>query len=321
METKPYIYITRKLPEESIRNLYSRFHVSMWDSETEPAPRDVLLEEAGKADALLTMLSDRIDREVMEAGKNLKVIANLAVGYDNIDLSAAKDMRITVCNTPEVLTDTTADLTFGLMLAAARRINEAAQYVKEGNWKGWSPLLLAGYDVHHKTIGIVGMGKIGQSVARRARGFDMDILYHNRTRNEKAEHELGARYSSFGELIERADFIVCLTPLTPETKGLFNADSFKKMKKTAVFVNASRGPVVDEDALYEALTAGDIAAAGLDVFEQEPISADHPLLKLDNVTAIPHIGSSSVETRMTMMALCSRNIEAVLTGDAPATPV
>ncbi|MBM7694706.1 glyoxylate reductase [Peribacillus deserti] len=321
MEKKPYIFITRKLPARAVDSLSKRFEVSMWDSETETVPREFLLKEAVKADALLTMLSDKIDREVLEAGGSLKIVANLAVGYDNIDLKAASERSIAVCNTPEVLTDTTADLAFALLMASARRIVEAAEFVKEGAWKSWSPLLMAGQDIHHKTIGIVGMGKIGEAVAKRAAGFDMDILYHNRTRKPEAEEKIGARYASFNELIERADYIVCLTPLTAETKGIFNEDSFRKMKNTAVFINASRGPVVDEQALYEALVSGEISAAGLDVFDKEPIGANHPLLTLKNVVALPHIGSSSTETRMEMIELCISNIEAVLDGKQPITPV
>jgi glyoxylate reductase len=318
---KPYVYITRKLPDEVIVPLQEKFEVKMWEHEDIPVAKETLLQEAKKADALLTMLSDPIDESIITAGNKLKVVANLAVGFDNIDLSAASREGIAVCNTPEVLTDTTADLTFGLLMATARRLVEAAEFVKEGNWKSWSPLLLAGYDIHHKTIGIVGMGKIGETVAKRATGFDMNILYHNRTRKPEVEQQLGASYVSFNELVEQSDFIVCLTPLTPETKNLFTRDVFKKMKSSAIFVNASRGPVVDEQALLESLVAGEIAGAGLDVFEKEPISADHPLLKLSNVVALPHIGSSSVETRVTMMKLCIDNITAVIEGSEPKTLV
>lgn len=286
-----------------------------------PVPYDVFLQEARKADALLTMLSEPVNEEVLEAGGKLKIIANMAVGYDNVDVETAKRLGITVTNTPEVLNDSTADLTFALVLAAARRMVEAAEFVKKGNWKSWSPLLLAGQDVHHKTIGIVGMGNIGKTVAKRAAGFDMEILYHNRSRKPDAEQELGAQYVSFDELLERSDFVVCLTPLTEETRNLFNRNAFQKMKGKAVFVNASRGPVVNEHDLYEALKAGEIAAAGLDVFAEEPIGEDHPLLELKNVVAMPHIGSASIETRYAMMQLCVENIDLVLSGKKPKTPV
>lgn len=319
--TKPYVFITRKLSEESIRPLMEVADVHIWNEEEKAVPREILLEEAKKADALLTMLSDKIDKELLDVAPKLKVIANLAVGFDNIDVEYANQKGIAVCNTPDVLTDTTADLTFALMLATARRVVEAAEFVKNGDWKSWSPLLLAGHDVHHKTIGIVGMGKIGEAVAKRATGFDMDVLYHNRSRNVGAEERIGASYTSFEELIEASDFIVCLTPLTEETRGLFNQESFKKMKKSAVFINVSRGPVVDEDALYHALVNGEIAAAGLDVFAKEPVDVDHPLLTLPNIVALPHIGSSSTETRIIMMELCTKNIELVLTNQKPKTLV
>jgi glyoxylate reductase len=318
---KPTIFITRKLPDEAIESIQGQYQVKMWDSEDVPVSREKLIEEAKTADALLTMLSDKIDAEVLTAGNQLKVVANLAVGFDNIDLETATKNGIAVCNTPDVLTDTTADLAFGLLMATARRLIEAAELVKKNEWKSWSPLLLAGHDVHHKTIGIVGMGKIGETVAKRATGFDMKILYHNRTRKPEAEKSLGAAYCSFDELVEKSDFIVSLTPLTNETKNMFTRETFKKMKKSAIFINAGRGQVVDEEALYDALVSKDIAGAGLDVFVKEPISADHKLLTLPNVVALPHIGSSSVETRVTMMKLCVDNIARVINGESPKTLV
>jgi glyoxylate reductase len=318
---KPTIFITRKLPEAAIEAIKDQYDVKMWDSEDVPVPRETLLEEAKTADALLTMLSDSIDETVLTAGKQLKVVANLAVGFDNINLEVATKNGIAVCNTPDVLTDTTADLAFALLMATARRLIEGAELVKNNEWKSWSPLLLAGHDVHHKTIGIVGMGKIGETVAKRATGFEMEILYHNRTRKPEAEKALGAVYCSFDELVEKSDFIVSLTPLTDETRNMFTRETFKKMKKNSIFINAGRGPVVDEQALYDALAAGDIAGAGLDVFVKEPIGADHPLLTLPNVVALPHIGSSSVETRVTMMKLCIDNIKAVINGENPLTLV
>lgn len=318
---KPYIFISRKLPEDAVAILKEKYDVRMWDQEDVPVPYDIFLEEAKKADALLTMLSEPVNEEVLNAGERLKIVANMAVGYDNVDVEAASRLGVTVTNTPDVLNDSTADLTFALVLAAARRMVEAAEFVKEGNWKSWSPLLLAGQDVHHKTIGIVGMGNIGKTVAKRATGFEMEILYHNRSRKPDAEQELGAKYVSFDELLERSDFVVCLTPLTDETRNLFNRDVFKKMKKQAVFVNSSRGPVVNEQDLYKALQEGEIAAAGLDVFAEEPIGSGHPLLGLKNVVAIPHIGSASMETRFAMMKLCVDNIDLVLSGNPPKTPV
>ncbi len=317
----PYVYITRKLPNELLKPLQNYYQVNMWEHDDIPVPKDILLSEAKKANALLTVLTDPIDESVLTAGKNLKVVANLAVGFDNIDVKAASREGIAICNTPDVLNDTTADLTFGLLMATARRIVEAAEFVKEGKWVSWSPLLLAGHDIHHKTLGIIGMGNIGSTVAKRGTGFDMNILYHNRSRKQEIEQQLGAKHVSFDELVEKSDFIVCLTPLTAETKNMFTREVFKKMKESAIFINVSRGPVVDEQALYEALVAGEIAGAGLDVFENEPISVDHPLLTLPNVVALPHIGSSSVETRTTMMRLCIENITAILEGNEPKTLV
>lgn len=318
---KPSIYITRKLPDACITDLKENFHVRMWESEEIAVPLDVLFSEVEKADALLTVVSDPVTDELLSAGRNLKVVANMAVGYDNIDVEAATRRGIYVCNTPDVLTETTADLTFALLLATARRVVEAARFTKEGKWQSWSPFLLAGHDVHHKTIGICGMGKIGEAVARRAKGFGMEILYHNRTRKLEAEKEIGAKYSSFDSLISQSDYVVAMAPLTNETRHMFNAEVFRKMKSTAIFINTSRGAVADEAALYEALEQQEIAGAGLDVFEVEPISADHPLLKLTNVTALPHIGSSSIETRMGMIHICVENIQRILTGERPKTLV
>jgi glyoxylate reductase len=318
---KPYVYITRKLPEETITEITRHFDVKMWEHEDVPVPRDILLKEAKTASALITMLSDPINEEVLAAGDNLKIVANLAVGFDNIDIETATKRGIIVSNTPDVLTETTADLTFALLMAAARRVVEAAEYVKAGKWESWSPYLLAGHDIYSKTIGIVGMGKIGEAVARRAKGFGMEILYYNRSRKMDAEMEIGAQYCSFEELVSKADYVVTLAPLTAETRNLFTAEVFSKMKNSAIFINAGRGPVVDEQALYEALVNGEIAAAGLDVFVKEPISADHQLLKLPNVTALPHIGSASTETRTTMITLCCSNVNAVLSGDRPRTIV
>ena len=315
--SKPFVYVTRKVPEHCLEELKEFAEVEMWDEEEIPVKRDVLLEKAAKAEGIITMLSDKVDRELMDAAPNLKVIANLAVGFDNIDVKTATEKGIVVSNTPDVLTDTTADLTFGLLMATARRLPEAVNYVKEGKWKNWGPLLMAGADIHHKTIGIVGMGRIGATVAKRATGFDMNILYHNRSRKPEAEADLGAHYVSFEELVKESDYVVCLAPMTDETKDLFNYDVFKQMKTSAIFVNASRGGVVSEDDLQRALDEKEIAAAGLDVFRQEPIGADHPLLAYDNVVALPHIGSASVETREEMTRMVGRHVANVFVGRKP----
>ncbi|WP_188206587.1 2-hydroxyacid dehydrogenase [Alkalibacillus aidingensis] len=318
---KPYIFITRKIPNHLVEKLRDQYEVEMWDSEETVVPRELLLEKSRHAYGLLTMLTDSIDQELFQQAPNLKVVANLAVGYDNIDLDAAQKHNVVVTNTPDVLTDTTADLTFALLLATARRIPEAVDYVKADQWTSWAPYMLAGSDVHHKTIGIVGMGSIGEAIAKRATGFEMEILYHNRSRKEKAERELGAKYVSFNELLSQSDFIVCMTPLTPETKDMFNKEAFKNMKDGAIFINSSRGGVVNEQDLYEALKDGDIKAAGLDVFKNEPIRNDHPLLSLDQVVALPHIGSASLETRTEMIKLATENIIRVLNGETALTPV
>ncbi len=318
---KPTIYVTRKLPKEIISELTKNYQVKMWEEEEQPVPKDVLAEEIKQADAILSMLTDTIDDNLLNMAENLKVIANLAVGFDNIDIEACERRGITVTNTPDVLTDTTADLVFGLLLATARRIPESVDYIKDDRWKTWSPYMMAGSDVHHKTIGIVGMGSIGEAVAKRATGFEMEILYHNRSRKPEAEKNLGATYVSFEELLERSDFVVTMVPLTPETKGIFNRDAFQKMKENAFFINASRGAVVVEDDLVEAIEKGEIQGAGLDVFENEPIHSDHQVLQFDQVVALPHIGSASMETRNQMIELAAKNIDRVLKGEEPITPV
>lgn len=321
MLLKPSVYITRKLPENAIRPLLDYFEVRMWESEAVTCPNDVLATEIKKVDALLSVITDDLNESMMEQAENLKIIANMAVGFDNIDVEAATRLGIIVTNTPEVLSDTTADLTFGLLMATARRMVEAANFIKDNQWKSWSPFLLSGQDIHHKTIGIVGMGKIGEKVAKRAIGFDMKILYYNRTRKREAETALGATYCTFDKLLSQSDFVVCMAPLTNETRRMFSEESFKKMKNSAIFINASRGPLVDESSLYNALKNGEIAAAGLDVFDNEPIQADHPLLQLPNVVALPHIGSATTETRLAMVHLCVENIVAVLRNQPALTIV
>lgn len=318
---KPLVYITRLLPEEAIESLKDVATIKMWDKPDIPVPRDVLLSEAKEATALLTMLTEQVDEELFNHMNNLKIVANMAVGYDNINVKLAHEKDVVITNTPDVLTDTTADLTFALLMATARKLPEAASYIKQNQWTTWSPFQLAGTDVHHKTIGIFGMGRIGEAVAKRARGFDMPVLYHNRSRKPEVEKELGATYCSFNGLLELSDFLVCLAPLTEETKGIFNENAFQKMKKSAIFINASRGALVNEEALYNALTNGEIRGAGLDVFEKEPVSADHPLVKLGNVVALPHIGSASYETRMKMATLAANNIYAFLKEGKAITPV
>ncbi|WP_142827027.1 2-hydroxyacid dehydrogenase [Planococcus soli] len=305
---KPIVFITQKLPDQAVAGLQEHYDVRMWPEEDTPAPRERLLEEAKEAHALWTMLSDQIDSEVFDAAPNLKIVTNLAVGHNNIDLEAARKHGVTVTNTPDVLTESTADLTFALLLATARRIIEAEKTVRSGEWKSWTPMGMAGQNVGGATLGIIGMGRIGEAVARRAQGFGMNVLYHNRTRRSLED----VRYAGFEELLKISDYVVILTPLTPETKGMIGADELALMKDTACLINVARGGIVDEIALYEALKDKKIWGAGLDVFEQEPVPLDHPLLTLPNVTVLPHIGSATIQTRLEMMALNAEAIQACL---------
>lgn len=318
---KPLIYITRKIPKSIVKPYEKFLEFRMWEEEEIPVPRDILLEEIQKADGLLSVLSDSIDKEVFETGPKLKIVSNFAVGYDNIDVAEAGKHNIIVTNTPDVLTESTADLGFSLLMAAARRLVESSEYIKADKWKSWAPFMFAGSDIYNKTIGIVGMGRIGKAIARRAKGFNMTILYHNRSRDKATEDELQAEYVTFEKLLKEADFVVSVVPLTEETRNIFDEKAFNIMKQSAIFINISRGQTVDEEALYEALKKKKITAAGLDVFENEPIRADHPLLSLDNVVCTPHIGSASVQTRTAMLELCLDNLKAVLNGDGPITPV
>jgi glyoxylate reductase len=312
------VLVTREIPEAGLRPLED-FDVTVLSEA--PPERDELLEAARGAAGVISTVTEKIDDEFMDAaGDGLKVVANLAVGYDNVDVEAANERGVIVTNTPGVLDETTADMAFMLLLAAARRLGEAERVLRAGNWEWWGPKLFMGPDVWGKKLGIIGLGRIGQAVARRAKGFDMDILYHNRSRKEEEEQELGARYLDLDELLETADFVTIHTPLTDETQHLIGPAELEKMKPEAVLVNTSRGPVVDEDALAEALAEGRIFAAGLDVYEEEP-KVHSKLLELENVVLAPHIGSGSIETRNKMAALAAENLAAVLRGEQPKTPV
>lgn len=316
------VYITRRLPEAAEAVLAKAetdglVTVRRWGAADEPVPRDVLLAEAAGATGLLTLLTDRVDAELLAAAPQLRVVANMAVGYDNIDIAACTRRGVLVTNTPGVLTETTADLVWALLMATARRIVEAHKFVEADEWRTWSPLLLTGQDVYGATIGIIGAGRIGAAVARRAVGFGMRITYHNRRPAPALEAETGATYAGLEELLSSSDFVVTLVPLTAETHHLINADRLRLMKPTAVLINVARGPVVDEQALYRALTERWIWAAGLDVWEQEPIRASHPLLSLPNVVALPHIGSASIATRTRMAVMAAENLVAALRGERP----
>ena len=312
------VLVTREIPEAGLRPLEA-YDLTVL-SEAPPA-RDELLEAAKGAEGVLSNVTEKMDPEFMDAaGSGLKVIANMAVGYDNVDVEAAKERGIVVTNTPGVLDETTADTAFMLLLAAARRLGESERTLRAGNWAWWGPKLFVGVDVWGKTLGIVGMGRIGQAVAKRGRGFGMEILYHNRSRKEDAERELDARYADLEELLQTADFVSIHTPLTEETRHLIGPEELDKMKRTAVLVNTSRGPVVDEGALADALSDGRIFAAGLDVYENEP-EVHAKLLRLENAVLAPHIGSGSQETRDRMAVLAAENVVAVLAGEEPKTPV
>jgi glyoxylate reductase len=310
--------VTREIPEAGLE-LLEDLDVTVLSEG--PPERDELLEAARGTDGVLCTLTEQIDAEVMDAaGDGLKVVANMAVGFDNVDLEAAKERGVVVTNTPEVLTETTADTAFMLLLAAARRLGEGERLVRAGRWEAWGPKLLLGPDVWGKKLGILGFGRIGQAVARRARGFGMEILYAGRSRKEGAEKELGARYLELDELLRECDFVSIHTPLTEETVHLIGTAELEKMKPEAVLVNTSRGPLLDEAALADALENGRIFAAGLDVYEEEP--KVHPkLLKLENAVLAPHIGSASIETRDKMAALAAQNLLAVLRGEEPPNPV
>lgn len=314
------ILVTREIPEAGLRVLdEAGFDVTVL-SEAPPA-REELLKAAQGAEGVLSTVTETVDDEFMDAaGDGLKVVANMAVGYDNVDLGAAKKRGVVVTNTPGVLDETTADVAFMLLLAAARRLGEAERVLRSGRWEWWGPKLFMGPDVWGKRIGIIGLGRIGQAVARRARGFGMEIVYHNRSRKEEAEKGLGARRMELNELLETSDFVSIHTPLTEDTHHLIGAEELEKMKPRAVLVNTSRGPVVDEAALAGALAAGSIFAAGLDVYEEEP-RVYPKLLELENVVLAPHIGSGSIETRDKMAVLAAENIRAVLGGEPPKSPV
>ena len=264
----------------------------------------------------------KVNKELLDHAPQLKIVCNTSVGYDNLDMEEISARGITATNTPDVLNDTVADTMFGLLLATARRIPEMDQLVKTGKWKSMIGENLFGVDVHHKVLGIIGMGGVGNAIAKRAHfGFDMQILYHNRSRNEFAEKIFGATYCSLDELLQQSDYVCLMTPLTPETENLMGKREFELMKNTAIFINGSRGKTVDEQALVHALETREILAAGLDVFVQEPVQPDHPLLSLKNVVTLPHIGSATYETRYKMAMLAAKNLVAGLSGKTPPNTI
>jgi len=317
------IFITQRVFPEPIDRLRTAGHGVKMREASVPILRDELLGKVAEIEALVCLLTDNIDAEVIAAGPTLQIIANIAVGYENIDVKAAQAAGIVVTNTPEVLTETTADLTFALLLAAARRIPEADTYLRSGAYQGWEliqPHL--GLDAYGKTLGIVGIGRIGTAVARRGRlGFAMTVLYHDHHRNEAVEEALQAKMVPFELLLSESDFVSIHTPLTPNTHHLFNREAFRRMKKTAILVNAARGPIVDEEALVWALQQNEIAGAGIDVYELEPKVHPELLALRERVVLLPHLGSATEETRRAMAQIAVDNVLAVLAGEAPLNPV
>jgi glyoxylate reductase len=316
----PRVFVTRGLVGGGLERLAREAEVEIWP-EPDPPPHDALIDRASKADGLLTMISDRIDAGFLDAAPSIRVVSQLAVGYDNIDVAAATARRVLVTNTPGVLTDATADLAFALMLAHARRLFAGDRALRNGEWGEWSPVFMLSHDLHGKTLGIVGLGAIGMAIARRALGFGMPVLYWSRTRKPEAEASLGLQWRSLPELLRQADYVSISLALTPETRGLIGAEQLGMMKRDAVIVNTARGPIIDQDALLSALREGSIGGAALDVFESEPLATDHPLLAFDNVVVSPHVGSATFETRARMTDLAVDNLLAFFRGEPPPCPV
>jgi glyoxylate reductase len=312
---KQTIFVTRMLPQVALDKLAEHFLLEINQEDRALTKEEIIKGIQNKA-GLLSQLTDPIDKTVIDAAKELKVISNYAVGFNNIDIKEATLRKIPVCNTPGILTNATADLAFTLILAVARHIIEADSYVRKGLFTSWHPSMFLGTDLSGKTLGIVGLGRIGQAVAKRARGFDMNVIYYSR----KPVQNFDAKYVSLNELIEISDIISLHTPLTPETQHLIGEKEFNKMKKTALLINTTRGPVVDEKALVQALKTKRIAGAGLDVYEEEPKLASG-LAELKNTVLLPHIGSATIETRTKMAMMAAENIIAVLSGQKPAAMV
>jgi lactate dehydrogenase-like 2-hydroxyacid dehydrogenase len=320
--SRPRVFVGRRIPDDGLEPIVAGTDAVVWPDEL-PPPREELLRAVAGCDGVLTLLTDRVDDEFLDsAGPQLKVVSNYAVGFDNVDVPACTARGIPVGNTPGVLTETTADLAWALLMAAARRLPEGDRYVRAGRWQTWGPMLLLGPDVHGGTLGIVGFGRIGQAVARRAAGFGMTILYHDVQRaTADAEEAVGASFVPLPELLERSDFVSLHVNLTDDTRGLISTDALRRMKATAVLVNTSRGPVVDPRALHLALRDGEIFAAALDVTDPEPIPPDDPLLSLENCLVVPHIASASRATRGKMAEMAAANLLAGVRGERLPTPV
>lgn len=313
--TKPKVFVSRIIPDRGLELLRASVNLEVWPEELPPA-YEVLLQKIKGIDGLVCLLTDKIDPNLMDAaGKQLKVISQMAVGYDNINIPEATKRGLPVGNTPGVLTDTTADFAWTLLMAAARRVVEGDKFTRAGRWKTWGPIDFLGPDVTGATLGLIGFGRIGQGMAKRAQGFEMRVLYYDVQRFPEAEKEYDAHWVDLDTLLRESDFISLHTVLSPDTHHLLNDDRFKLMKKSAIVINTSRGPVIDQAALQRALAAGTIAYAALDVTDPEPIKLDDPLLKLDNIIIAPHIASASFETRNKMSAMAAANLLAGLKGD------
>jgi glyoxylate reductase len=311
------VFITRRIPEEGLVILKDAgIDYEVFSHAFTPATREDIVTGMEGCDGIITLLSDTIDEGLLRENPDLRIVSQYAVGYNNIDTATAKELGITVTNTPGVLTEATADLTWGLILSAARWIVTSDKFIRDKRFQGWAPLLQRGMEMYGRTLGIVGAGRIGAAVAKRATGFGMDIIYHNRNRNLELEEETGATYVSFDELVERSDVLSVHTPLTPETRHLFTEREFNMMKNTAVFVNTSRGPCVDEAALLTALRTGEIFAAGLDVYEREPEYLEG-LQELDNVVMVAHIGSATMKSRADMAIIAAQNLVNFYEGKEP----
>jgi glyoxylate reductase len=312
-DRRPRVFVSRRISDAARDRILGEAHANIWPEDMPPA-RAELLRHVEDVDGFLSMVSDRVDDELLDrAGPRLKVVSNYGVGVDHIDVAACTRRGIAVGNTPGVLTETTADLAFALLMAAARRIPEGYELVRQDRWKYWSPLTLMGPDVHHATLGVIGFGRIGREVAKRGRGFDMQVLYYARhPAAPEDEARLGARQASLDELLAASDFVTLHVPLSPETHHLINRATLGQMKRSAILVNTARGPVVDSDALYEALKDGVIAGAALDVTEPEPLPGAHALLSLPNCLVVPHIASSSFATRAKMASIAAENLLAGL---------
>ena len=313
---KPRVLVTRLIPEVGLRRIVQECQAEVWE-EPLPPPRDVLLEKIAGCEGILSLLTERIDAELMDAaGPQLKVISNFAVGFNNVDVAEATRRGIRVGNTPGVLTEATADMAFALLISASRRIVEAQDYIREGNWKTWEPLGHIGQDLVGKTLGIVGMGRIGHALARRCHGgWNMRILYVDKFRNEAAEQDFDAQHVEWNTLLSESDFVSVHVDLNSETEGMFDRDAFAQMRPTAVFVNSARGPIHNQQDLYDALVQGEIFAAGLDVTNPEPLDLEDPLLKLSNCVIAPHIASGTVSSRNCMAEIAANNLLAGVRGE------